>query len=72
VRNASREVEENDGSPNSSPPSSVGLVMLELSGEEERDQSLVESSLNGDGSENSEDGVRRVPSLEEPLRTRKE
>jgi len=57
-------------SPDSSPPSSVGLVVLELSREEKRDEELVEGSLDRHRGEDSEDGVGRVPSLEEPLRRR--
>ena len=53
--------------PHSRPPRSVRLVVLELSREERRDQELVQRTLDRDRSENTEDRVRRVPRLEEPL-----
>jgi hypothetical protein len=53
--------------PHSRPPRSVRLVVLELSREERRDQQLVQCTLDRDRREHSEDRVRRVPRLEEPL-----
>lgn len=36
--------------------------------QEERDAELIDHSLDRDASKNSDDGVRRIPGLEEPLR----
>lgn len=54
--------------PNTSPPCSVGLVVLELSGEEGRDEDLENTTLDRNDGDKTKDGVRGVPGLEEPLR----
>lgn len=47
--------------PNTSPPSSVGFVMLELSGQEDGNEDLEDTPLNGNHGDKTEDGVRGVP-----------
>jgi hypothetical protein len=42
--------------------------MLELSGEEGRDEDLEDTPLNRNDGDETKDGVRGVPGLEEPLR----
>ena len=41
--------------------------MLELTGEEDGDEDLLDGTLDGDDGDDSENGVRRIPKLEEPL-----
>lgn len=50
-----------------SPPSAIGLVVLELTGEEDGDEDFVDCTLDGDDSNETEHGVGRIPGLEEPL-----
>jgi hypothetical protein len=49
-----------------SPPSSVGLVVLELSRQEDGDQDLEYTPLNSDDSNDTEDRMRGGPTLEVP------
>lgn len=49
-----------------SPPSSVGLVVLELSRQEDGDQDLEYTPLNSDDGNDTEDRMRGGPSLEVP------
>ncbi len=58
---------ETDAPPFASPPCSVRLVVLELSGEEHRDDYFVNSSLNEDNCDQSKNCMGDVPKLEEPL-----
>ena len=53
--------------PFTGPPRAVGLVVLELAGEEDRDEDLVDRTLDEDDDDEAEHGVRDVPELEEPL-----
>lgn len=55
--------------PNTSPPSSVGFVMLEFTGEEDGDEDLEDTSLDSNDGDETEDCVRCVPELKEPLRS---
>lgn len=52
--------------PHSGPPGPVDLVVLELSREEEGDEELVKEALDEARCDDTEDGVRDVPDLEEP------
>ena len=52
------------------PPRAVRLLVLELTGEEYRDEDLLDRTLNGDNGNDAEHGMRRIPELEEPLRFR--
>ena len=47
--------------PPSSPPSLVGLVVFELSGQKNRDQDLVDGTLDENHGNKTEDGVRSIP-----------
>lgn len=49
-----------------SPPSSVRLVVLELSREEDGDEDLEDGPLHGDDSNDTDDGASSAPSLEVP------
>lgn len=51
--------------PFSGPPSNVRLVMLELSGQGEGDDKLVDEALDCSGSDHSQDHARPRPALEE-------
>jgi len=51
-----------------SPPSSVRLVVLELSRQEDSDQDLENTPLHHDDRDHSKDGMRRVPKFKEPLK----
>ena len=50
------------------PPRAVSLLMLELTREEHGDENLLDRALDGDDGNDTEDSVRRIPELEEPLR----
>ena len=41
--------------------------MLKLAGQEDRDEDLVDGTLDEDDADETKDGVRDVPELEEPL-----
>ena len=56
--------------PTTRPPRAVRLLVLELTGEEYRDEDLLDRTLNGDNGNDAEHGMRRIPELEEPLRFR--
>ena len=49
------------------PPRAVRLVVLELTRQEHGDEDLVNRTLDEDDRNKTEDGVRDVPELEEPL-----
>jgi hypothetical protein len=51
-----------------SPPCPVGLIMLKFTGQEDGYQDLLDSSLNGNYCDDTQDRVGRVPELEEPLK----
>jgi hypothetical protein len=50
-----------------SPPSSVRLIVLELSRQEDSNQDLEDTSLHHDDSDYPKHSMRRVPKFEEPL-----
>lgn len=52
--------------PNTSPPRSVGLVVLKLSGQEDGDEDLEDTPLNRHDRDDTEHSVRGIPKLEEP------
>ena len=52
-----------------SPPGSVGLVMLELPRQEDSNEDLEDTSLDADDGNETENRVRSIPELQEPLRT---
>lgn len=52
--------------PDTGPPSSVGLVMLELSRKEDGDKDLEDASLNGDDGDHTQYDMRSVPQFEPP------
>ena len=52
--------------PNTSPPCSVRLVVFELSREEDGDEDLEDTSLDGHGGNDTQDGVRSFPKFKEP------
>lgn len=52
--------------PDTGPPSSVGLVMLELSREEDGDKDLEDASLNRNDGDHTQHDVRGVPEFEPP------
>ena len=54
--------------PFTGPPRAVGLVVLELARDKDGDQDLLDRTLNRDDRDQTENGVGRIPSLEEPLR----
>ena len=53
------------------PPSLVRLIMLELTCQKDRDEDFLNSPLDGDDSDEAKNSMRRIPQLEEPLRTRR-
>ena len=53
--------------PASGPPCSVGLVVLELTRKEDGDENLMDSTLNCDDGYQTQNSVRRIPGLKEPL-----
>ena len=54
------------------PPRPVGLLVLELTREEDRDEDLLDRPLDRDDRDDSQHRVRGIPELEEPLRKRLE
>ena len=55
--------------PLTSPPRAVRLLVLELTREENRNQDLLDRSLNSDDGDDTEHCMRGIPKLEEPLQT---
>ena len=53
--------------PLTSPPSSVGLVVLELPGQEDRDKDLLDGPLDCNDGDDTKDGVGGIPKFQEPL-----
>ena len=53
--------------PLAGPPRAVRLVVLELTGQEDGDEDLVNSALDVDDGDETENGMRDVPQLQEPL-----
>jgi hypothetical protein len=52
--------------PDTSPPGAVGLVVLELSRQEDGDENLEDGTLDSNDGNHAEDSVRSVPHLEVP------
>jgi len=52
--------------PLTSPPSPVGFIVLELTGQEDRNKNLLNGSLDCDDGDDTEDGVGSIPELQEP------
>ncbi len=53
--------------PNTSPPSPVGLIVLELSGQEDSDEDLEDTSLHTDNGNDTDHSMRSIPEFQEPL-----
>ena len=49
------------------PPRQVGLVVFEFSGQEDGDEHLVDGTLDVNDANKTEDRVRNIPQLQEPL-----
>jgi hypothetical protein len=56
--------------PAARPPSTVGLVMLVLTGEDDGDENLLDRPLDGDDADDTQNRMRRVPQFKEPLKKR--
>ena len=56
--------------PPSGPPSLVGLIVFELTGQKDRNQDLVDGTLDENYGNKTEDGVRGIPKFQEPLEIR--
>ena len=56
--------------PPSGPPGFVGLIMFELTGQKDRDQNLVDGTLNEDYGNKTKNGMRGVPKFQEPLKVK--
>jgi hypothetical protein len=59
-------------SPSTCPPCSVGFIMLEFTGKEDRNQDLVNSPLDRDDGNKTKNNTRRVPFFQVPLRSKKQ
>ena len=57
--------------PSSGPPRTIRFIVFELSGKEHRDQNLVNGALDGDYADKTENGMRCIPKLQEPLKKRR-
>ena len=53
--------------PTTSPPRTIGLIVFEFTRKEDRDKDFVNSTLNGDHANKTQDGMSDVPCFEEPL-----
>ena len=53
--------------PLTSPPCAVRLVVLELTREEYRDEELLDRALDGHDGDDTQNCVRDIPELKEPL-----
>ncbi len=53
--------------PNTSPPSPVGLIVLELSRQEDSDEDLEDTSLHTDNGNDTDHSMRSIPEFQEPL-----
>ena len=54
--------------PLTSPPRAVRLVVLELMREEYRDEELLNRALDGHDGDDTQNCVRDIPELKEPLK----
>jgi len=57
--------------PASRPPRTIHFIVFELSRKEHCDQNLVNGALNGEHTDKTENGMRCVPKLQEPLKEQK-
>ena len=64
-------VSETSSVPLASPPSQVGLVVFELTGEEHGDEDFVDSTLDENDGDKTKNGVSDIPEFEEPLEKKK-
>ena len=53
--------------PLTSPPCPVGLVVLELTGQEDRYKDLLNGPLDCNDGDDTEDGMGGIPEFQEPL-----
>ena len=53
--------------PLAGPPRAIRLLVLELTGEEDGDENLLDRTLDGNNSDDTEDRMRGIPELKEPL-----
>ena len=53
--------------PLTSPPSPVGLVVLELAGQEDRNEDFLNGPLDCNDGDDTKDGMRSIPKFQEPL-----
>ena len=60
-------VSETSSVPLASPPRQVGLIVLELSREEDSDEDLVNGTLNVDDGDQPKNSMGDIPQLQEPL-----
>lgn len=51
------------------PPCTICFIMLVLTSKEYTDEDLLDGTLDGNDGDDSENGVRSVPKLQEPLET---
>ena len=57
--------------PATSPPRPIGLIVFEFTRKEDGDQDLVNSTLNGYHANKTQDSMRDIPRLKEPLKEKK-
>ena len=55
--------------PLASPPGPVGLVVLELAGQEDRNKNLLNGPLDCNDGDDTKDGMGCIPEFQEPLIT---
>lgn len=53
--------------PFAGPPSTIGLIMLEFTSKEHRNQEFLNSTLDGNNGDNTKDGMGSIPEFQEPL-----
>ncbi len=53
--------------PDTSPPCAIRLIVLEFSGQEHGDEDLEDTSLDGDDGDDTQNRMRGIPKLKEPL-----
>lgn len=54
--------------PTTSPPRPIGLIMFEFTRKEDGDEDFVNSTLNGDHANKTQNGMSDVPCFKEPLK----
>lgn len=53
--------------PLTSPPCPVGFIVLELTGQEDRDKDFLNGPLDGDDGDDTKDSMGGIPEFQEPL-----